>query len=318
MKNDFQFIIDDKMSWQQFESVVYFLPNYPITKIAAFDLDNTLIVRKNGSDSKFRETDPSNWIFLGPIPEALNFLYQDGWFVMIITNQSQYNEIVHQKIENVRQTLQGINGWSPAIFIATKKDHYRKPNIQILNLLANLTSTFSFGGAFCGDSCDSPSETYPPYKWGSDDLQFASNCGFNFIRPIDWIGSNRNHITIFERVIIMMGVPGCGKSTLANDLLRKNPEYVVHSKDIEKTKIKKKVIESLSRGMKVIIDATHPSIKSRNEWREFGPVAIIWIITDGRPFNKLREHPISHFAYSSYTSNFQEPSNQEGRIIIVY
>ena len=41
-------------------------------KFAFFDLDGTLITRPNGKSPIYHETDPNNWIFLGPLLQIIN------------------------------------------------------------------------------------------------------------------------------------------------------------------------------------------------------------------------------------------------------
>ncbi len=70
----------------------------------------------------------------------------------------------------------------------------------------------------------------------------------------------------------------------------------------------------------LIIDDTYNSspfacLSNRMYWLTIGKMlsikmAIVWCIRDGRPFNKLRDKPVSHFAYDGkygYTKNFSDP-----------
>ena len=61
-------------------------------------------------------------------------------------------------------------------------------------VLGEITNIKTFHGYVCGDVCNTDDETYPPYKWSSDDIEFANNCGFIFIRLCDLIPSNRDNI----------------------------------------------------------------------------------------------------------------------------
>ena len=337
------------MSWNTHKTLTYFIPNITtINKLAVLDLDGTLIVRMNGSDPKRIDNDPNNWIFFGPIPQKIQELKDDGWTTCIVTNQSRCTKEVYQKIENVRLSLESINGWSPIILIATGNDEYRKPNIGSLLFLSNLLNISGFPGTVCGDACRNgiepgvpgvfqtepgvpgmfQTETYPPYLWGSADIDFATNCGFSFMRPLDWIGSNRDYVasTVNEDMIIFVGNPGSGKSTLASMIQSRDQSYVICNQDTVGTKAKmlKLVNTCIQQRRKVIIDMMNASIERRMGWINIArqnnmSYRIIWILRDGRPFNEIRERKVSHFAYTTYYTNiFERPTENEGLLNIIY
>ena len=57
----------------------------PSSKIASFDVDDTIITRKSGA--KFPK-DANDWIFLNDkVSSKLNSLYKEGFKIVIFTNQ---------------------------------------------------------------------------------------------------------------------------------------------------------------------------------------------------------------------------------------
>lgn len=334
------------MSWNNYESVEYYIPIYKKRKnykFAIFDLDGTLITRSNARNPKYPLKEDDKWEYLGDIIEKFRDLRENKWTIVIVTNQSRFNQIVFNQIESVRKDVEEKLGWSPFIFISKMKDRYRKPDIGTINLLFNFLNITNFNekiknqnlelikkinietknkesflkDAFvCGDAIGKE-DPYPPYQWSNIDLKFAENLGFDFIRPIDFFQSNKKEI--MEKVkdfqmIIMIGNQGSGKSTFAKKLAKKY-DFIVLEKDVLKTKIKKSVLENIKIGNKIIIDGTHSSQKSRDEWieisKEYGlKYAFVWIIRQGISFNEQRETKIPDIALNIYTKNFEEPDNQ--------
>jgi DNA 3'-phosphatase len=332
------------MSWTQYESVIYYIPEFihqKSYKLAFFDLDGTLITRKSGRNPKYTEKDPNDFIYLGPVPQVLQELKNDGFLIIIFTNQSKYNDIVFNKLENVRADLERINGWSPFIFAATKKDNYRKPNTdmvlllyKILGIYTGLPDESTLSAIFmCGDSVG-PDDPYPPYRWGSKnketntieyvDSKFAENIGCDFVRPIDLFGINQDTIadTINYDMVIMVGNQGSGKSTLSAKLEERG--YIVCENDkLTKAKMISTCKMALLNGKKVVIDKTNPSNEDRQQWIDIAnqynkTVCIVWNIRNGSPFNILRNKSVPDIVYNIYTKNFQDPSSHNIPVITVY
>ena len=67
------------MSWNRFNSLIYFLPKDVPFFDKIFDLDETCISRPNCLDPKIVDKDPDNWTFLGPIPEKFqkSYIFKD-------------------------------------------------------------------------------------------------------------------------------------------------------------------------------------------------------------------------------------------------
>lgn len=66
-----------------------------------------------------------------------------------------------------------------------------------------------------------------------------------------------------QEIVVMCGLPGSGKSSIAKLIYEKSNNYVIVSKDIYKTRSMSFVKEALKKGLSVVIDDTNVDIKSR-------------------------------------------------------
>jgi bifunctional polynucleotide phosphatase/kinase len=171
--------------------------------------------------------------------------------------------------------------------------------------------------------------------WSDSDKVFAENVGFKTIKaPEDIFPYKNNKSTIKitpakqQEVVIMIGYPGSGKSSIAQDILGV-AGYEVLSGDELKTSVKmiKKAENILQKDKRsVVFDATNPSKKKRAEYITFAtkwnlPVRCIHVATNleesmarnqKRPTDKI----VPRIAYNLYKKNFEEPTKDEGCEII--
>lgn len=195
-------------------------------KFAFFDLDGTLITRLNGQSNIYHENDPSNWIFLGPVLELLKAYNEVGYQIVIISNQSNFNQNVKDKIDQISSQFAKYCNFEPificAIASVKKKvqstnteqtnteqtinkqtDNFRKPNIGIIDWIKNLMQkqmpnnfsdqTFKqiLDQSFmCGDAVGLNNTNELEYIWSDVDYMFAKNAGLKFIEPKLFFGSN--------------------------------------------------------------------------------------------------------------------------------
>ncbi|ODV83538.1 hypothetical protein CANARDRAFT_190028, partial [[Candida] arabinofermentans NRRL YB-2248] len=170
-------------------------------KIAAFDLDDTLITTKSGL--KFSRS-PNDWkLKYNSIHDKFKDLIKDNFIIIIFTNQGGVtNKFESKSLNNLIVKLNSIiNEFKQTpliIYGATKKskvdklasdvkihDYFRKPNTGMFNqflidneLVSNdldLDSCF-----FVGDAAGRPTD------FSDSDLKFASSLNFKFILPEDY------------------------------------------------------------------------------------------------------------------------------------
>lgn len=129
-----------------------------------------------------------------------------------------------------------------------------------------------------------------------------------------------------NEVIIMVGFPGSGKSTIVNDVFKKAGYFVASGDELKTTT---KMIKEASKHIEtqsVVFDATNASKKKRLEYvlfaKKYGiPVRCIHMTTsmeESLARNNLREKPVPKIAYNVYKKHFDPPSADEGFELISF
>jgi bifunctional polynucleotide phosphatase/kinase len=284
-------------------------------KFAGFDFDWTLVKPKD--NRKFpKSVDDWEWLF-DTIPSIIQQLYTDGYIIVIFTNQTK--QWKKDQIINVAKIL----NIPIYIYIAFDKI-YHKPNITIYEKfkenLGNIDKEKSF---FVGDALGRKDD------FSNSDKIFAENIGIKWLSPEDIFYKKENIEFIVlpniplekdcKEIIIMVGYPASGKSTIADNICKENKNYICIKGDEYKTSkaMIKKASQSTSNS--IIFDATNSSRKKRSEYIEFGKkynyqiIKCIHVNTsmeDSYQRNKTRpeEKQVPRIAYSVYKKNFEEPN----------
>ena len=271
------------------------------------------------------------------VPATLQRLADEGFRIVLVTNQSDWFNRVgpKAKVESVLARLQAINGWMPACAVATtSRKHaptdtvYRKPGRGLFDVLVG--SGMGMGGVgvgvvgvgeihMCGDAVGA-GDAYPPYRWSGSDAQFAETVGATFHRPVDvlglTVGFTVSEISPRQELVILMGNPGSGKSTIGREMALRGYFHVEQDVVGTPAAVRRATVANLDTGASVVVDATHGNPKNRDPWiriaREHSiPCRIVWIVRDGRPFNALRlglgEDKVPEVAYATYSKYFTEP-----------
>lgn len=289
-------------------------------KMAAFDYDWTLVCPKGG------KTFPSNvndweWLYNG-IPRKIKGYYEDGFMIVIFTNQSKSWK--HEQIQNVAKTLD-----IPLfIVVATEKCDY-KPNPILFNNLVGNNKISKDKSFFIGDAVGRSSD------FSDSDKVFAENIGvlcycpeqvFHMKAEITEIP--KIQLTDEKQIVIMMGYPGSGKSTVAKNIC-KNEDFVYIEGDLYKSSAKmlKASLEHIAQNKSVVFDATNSSSKKRKEYVDFGKnynykVICIHVSTPldvSYKRNMLRNYEkyVPKIAYSLYKKNYEQPNETEGFTLFV-
>jgi bifunctional polynucleotide phosphatase/kinase len=297
-------------------------------KIAAFDYDWTLVKPSSGG------TFPKNvddWMWLNAtVVENLKKFYEKGFAIVIFTNQTK-----KWKCEQIEKALSTLN--IPVLIAIGMEKEDQKPN----KILFETAVTWKWDTAksfFVGDALGRPGD------WSNSDRVFAERVGFinKHIQPPEDIfivkksktkSIPKVHVAVAvadrQEIVIMIGYPGSGKSTIVHDIFEKSG-YAVFSGDELKTSVKmiKRANELLEKDKtrSLVFDATNPSKKKRAEYIQFAqkwkiPVRCIHVATpmeESMARNQKRppEKIIPRIAYNLYKKNFEEPSESEECTVI--
>lgn len=318
-------------------------------KIAAFDLDGTLINTKSGRTFPINVDD---WkLFNCNVIPVLKQLTEKNYSIVIITNQLgvSKNKItvdeLQQKIEVISKTV-NINLMA---ILVTNDDKYRKPRIGAWDHIQSLMSsgmTLSSKSFYCGDAAGRPGD------FNDTDYKFALNCNIKFITPDDLFESNQFKFTFYNNpvtfinpideysnpielpeikydkyMIILVGSPASGKSTIASKL----PGTIINQDTIGTiAKCKKLAKTLLNDDQNIIIDATNRNEKVRKVWidlaKEFEYVIVAIDIQIPKELaihlNTYRmlygcQKKIPMIAIHSFYKQYVKPSTDEG-IVDIY
>ncbi|XP_013145078.1 PREDICTED: uncharacterized protein F21D5.5 [Papilio polytes] len=267
-------------------------------KIAAFDMDGTLIKTKSG---KVHPVDTNDWQLAFPIvPTKLKEKLDIGYKVVILSNQAPIGK-GRVKIEDFKKKIENLVikiNIPIQVFIATGRGFYRKPTpgmwqtlIEKKNdgLSVDMDSCF-----YCGDAAGRVANWAPGKKKDHSmaDKLLAENLGLKFYTPEQFfLGHsvanvqmakpefipnevvtepfNDNLISDDKEILVLVGYPGSGKSFLAKQIEKKSSnQYAAVCRDVLGSwqKCAAEASRLLQQGKSVIVDSTNPDIESRSRW----------------------------------------------------
>lgn len=288
--------------WSVIDDSLYLYMGKPGDHFVGYDLDWTLVYHKR----KFA-SDDTTWKWLNR-PTEPN--------IVIITNQLNKPERIDM-LDAIRRDLEkdDINVW---IAMAMKHDWYRKPCIKILDYIPKLKW-------YCGDA-------YSKEHFSQCDLFFAYNARIPFKPLEDRFGGTPLPYSIPDieldpvkpikprnNIIMMCGPPGSGKSTIA-----KSFGLPVYSQD---THTKSQIKKAIKAGGNIIIDNTHSTKKSRDDYLKLidSPVTCLYTCpTKERTQHLLAyrclltNHYIPEVAWRMWYSKHEPPTEEEFDEIILF
>lgn len=289
-------------------------------KLASFDYDWTIVNPKEG---KTFPVNVNDWEWYHPsVPDKIKEYYDNGHMIVIFTNQSK--EWKHKQIRIVSRALK-----IPIFTVIASKPNY-KPKTNMFDVLFKNNTINKSESFFVGDALGRKID------FSDSDKVFADNIGIKCYSPEEIffkeektiIPNILNKYFIYNEsnpeIIIMVGYPGSGKSTIANYICNSDNYVSINSDDYKTTpKMLKKAKDYLLNKSSIIFDATNSSIKKRNEYITFAKknnyynIKCIHVSTPlsvSFKRNRLRkeEKQVPKIAYSVYTKHYQEPSSDEG------
>lgn len=285
--------------WENLKKLLVFTASgvKPRGKVAAFDLDGTLITTLSG---KVFPTGPSDWRILYPgIPKKLQELNAEGYKLVIFTNQMGIGrgklpaEAFKAKVEAVLEKL----GVPFQVLVATHAGLTRKPVSGMWDYLqeqANEGMPISIDDSiFVGDAAGRPANWAPGKKkkdFSCADRLFALNIGLPFATPeeffLKWpeavfelpafdprtisssgplyIPESSFLLSPNPEVVVTVGFPGAGKSTFVQEHLV-SAGYVHVNRDTLGSwqRCVSSCQAALRQGKQVVIDNTNPDVSSR-------------------------------------------------------
>lgn len=285
--------------WENLEKLLVFsTPGVKARdKVAAFDLDGTLITTCSG---KVFPTGPNDWRILYPeIPKKLRELDAKGFKLVIFTNQmgigrgklpaAEFKAKVQAVVDKLAVPFQ--------VLVATHAGIYRKPVSGMWDYLqewANEGVPISIqDSVFVGDAAGRPANWVPGRKkkdFSCADRLFALNLGLPFATPeeffLNWPAASFE-LPLFDprtisrsgplylpesstllspdpEVVVAVGFPGAGKSTFLQEHLV-SAGYIHVNRDTLGSwqRCVSSCEAALRQGKRVVIDNTNPDVPSR-------------------------------------------------------
>lgn len=312
-----------KGDWNSIDSVIFYLPEYTSKngKTMIFDLDGTLIASVRGSNPN-NITNENDWIFF---PGVIDKLSQQNKNILIIASYTFSEDGKYTKEKTLlrcHKILEFLLSYDihPFFFITTKKDRYRKPErgcITLYNKIINSEYSlspqeFSLVGDGAGRKC-----TIPAYCSNSSDIELAINIGCDFYNPAEFFNFNTSLSPKDNDLIILLGNPSCGKTTVANYIASEYDYYYV-SDELKYEKRKSKVLELCKKNLSIVLDGSYPSKKDRIDFIEIAQrfdysVRVLYILMDGRNYSK----EVKNSEYETYSRKFQLPIDEVDDLILM-
>ncbi|XP_017964810.1 uncharacterized protein F21D5.5 [Drosophila navojoa] len=273
----------------------------PSSKIAAYDMDGTIIKTKSGNVFP-KNTD--DWQIIYPeVPQKLQSLHKDGYKICFFTNQGgiargKVNlDDFKIKVKNIVKKL----GVPVQVFIAIGDGYYRKPLPGMWkHLLSEMNESVAIKLDRCffvGDAAGRPETGKGATKQRKDhslaDRLFATNVGVCFYTPEShFLGKRAEHwnkpdfdpssisnqTPQFEpddvefdtkkcEMIIMVGLPGSGKSHFCAEVLGPKGYKIISADTLGSTQACLNACQrALNADKSCVVDNTNVDVASRKRF----------------------------------------------------
>ncbi|RMJ23237.1 Polynucleotide [Aspergillus sp. HF37] len=269
-------------------------------RIAAFDLDSTLVSTASGNTFP---RGPADWKWWhASVPSRVKQLNSDGYQVVVLSNQKKISLQKDMKggrsdsksLSNFKERVAAILSQLDipmGVYAATLDDEYRKPRMGMWSEFLedydlDVSGVDLPGSIFVGDAAGRPRDH------SQVDLGFAANIGVPFQTPEEFfLNADPEPATRFDprsyldlekdpastpftrrnplELVIFCGSPGSGKSSFYwNTLEPLGYERV--NQDILKSRPKclKVAKDHLTAGRSVVVDNTNADPETRSHWTD--------------------------------------------------
>lgn len=283
------------------------------TKFAIFDFDWTIVKPKQG---KLFPKDAEDWVYLRSSVKQTLQTYAKTHQIVIVTDQSKL-----WKIDQIQYVVKDLQIDPITVLIGGKT---KKPNTSLfLSVFPNIQKEKAF---YVGDAAGRPGD------WADSDRVFAERLGIPFFTPEQIFPLEKSTRIQFQippskerEVVIMVGYPGSGKSTIARTLRG----YYIVDGDTYKTSTKMIAAAKQHPDESIVFDSTAGTKEKRAKFVEFAkeqhiPVRVIWVQTPidvAMEQNKQRaaegiKNKVPDIVFYVYRKNFEEPTEEEGFTLI--
>tara|TARA_Y100000389_G_scaffold183236_1_gene200524 strand:+ start:1658 stop:2584 length:927 start_codon:yes stop_codon:yes gene_type:complete len=290
-------------------------------KMVGLDYDWTIVNPKGGNTFP-TYIDDWEW-YSSTVPNKLKEYYDEGYMLVIFTNQSKA-----WKCDQIKIVMDSLN--IPMFVVIARDKHEYKPNMILFETLfidnKKIDKSKSF---FIGDALGREND------FSDSDKVFAENIGIQYFAPEKIFLSNKfikYDITSIQlhdgpNIVIMVGYPGSGKTTVANEIC--NDKQYIHIKgDDYKSNTPKMIkasLEYIKVDKSIVFDATNSSIKKRKLYIDFAEkhnyniecvhVSTPMDISYKRSLIRKEDKKVPKIAFSVYKKYYEEPTKEEGFIL---
>ena len=289
-------------------------------KMIGLDYDWTLVNPKGGATFP-THIDDWEW-FSSTVPDKLKQYYDDGYMLVVFTNQSK-----PWKCDQIKLVMKSLN-IPMFIVIARVKSEY-KPNIILFDTLFKDNIIDKSKSFFIGDALGRQTD------FADSDKVFAENIGIQYFPPEKIFMINKHELYDISsiklkespEIIIMMGFPGSGKTAIANEICNDKQYLHIKGDDYKSNtpKMLKAASEYIQSKKSFVFDATNSSIKKRKSYVDFAKkhnysvqcihVSTPMDISYKRNLLRQDEKKIPKIAFSVYKKYYEEPNEIEGFIL---
>lgn len=284
-------------------------------KIAMFDYDWTLVKPKTGGTFP---RDVDDWVWLYPsVPDTLRNYYDKGYAIVVFTNQSK-----PWKLQQIEKALAEVG--IPCTIYAGMQKEDQKPSTTMFKMLVKDKEWDAKKSFFVGDALGRPAD------FADTDKIFAERIGLKAKQihaPEAFFKHEVRQSKMIVRpsksqeLVIMVGYPASGKSTISQSVFKANGYEVLESDELKTlAKIRSGLVKALGEGKSVVVDATNPTRERRKEYvdaaRRVAPsirIRCIHVATsmeESVARNNLRpkDKGVPMIAYYTYRKRFEEPN----------
>ncbi|XP_011506102.1 PREDICTED: uncharacterized protein F21D5.5 [Ceratosolen solmsi marchali] len=265
------------------------------SKIAAYDMDKTLIKTKSGLEFP---RDTNDWELLNLlVPGNLKKYYDDDYKIVVFSNQASLGT-AKTPLKDFKLKIEGLVkriGIPMQVYLAAGQSIYRKPRTGMWDfLLSQMNDNVTVDkekSFFVGDAAGRPGVPGRKKDHSLADRLFAINLNLTFFTPEEhYFGHKKvsynapsfhpkeaiKNTVLYEpqqskltldkqELIVMVGSPGSGKSHFAKIHL-KSYHYVNRDTLGNWQKCIMKTNEALAQGKSVVVDNTNPDKNSRQRY----------------------------------------------------